>query len=351
MYRRLTDRSLKSLGLLISVALLLVAPRLFASTDYLDGRYNRLLSSATSAVTTHTIGFTISDTGTPVGSIRIQYCANTPIVGDVCTPINGFDASGVIFDSQNGETGFAISGLSTLDEIILTRPAALPTGNPAEFEFSNIINPSSSGAYYVRLETFTSIDATGANIEQGGIAFAINSGLNVSAVVPPYLRFCAAVSISSYDCTTTNDYLINMGEFNATTPITAASEFVVATNATFGYSVTISGTTLTSGNNIISPMNPIALSIPGTSQFGINLRSNNSPTVGADPSGPGTGGVIAGVYNTPNQFRFQNGDVIVSSPGVSDNQKFTVSYITNISPAQAAGFYATTMTYIALANF
>jgi hypothetical protein len=347
----LTDRSLKLISMLISVALLLsVTPRIFAANDLLDDRYVRLTNSAASLPSSYTFGFRLSELSTPVGSISFEFCSNSPIIGDPCVPIAGFDTTTAVFSTQQGEAGFALSGSSTSERIILTRPAALPTGNPAQYIFTNIANPSADGSYYVRIQTFTSTDATGQDIESGGVVFATVQGLSISTEVPPYLRFCAAVTIVALDCSTATSYLIDLGEFSSSQTAAASSEMLVATNAASGYSITVAGTTLTSGNNIIPALAGVG-SIKGVSQFGINLRSNSNPSIGANPIGPGVGGLVTAGYNSPNAFRFQQGDILVSSPGSSDNQKFTISYITNVSSGQAPGYYATTMTYICLANF
>ena len=91
-------------------------------------------------------------------------------------------------------------------------------------------------------------------------------------------------------------------------------------------------------------------SLSGASQFGINLRANNNPAIGADVIGPGVGQVTAN-YDTPNRFTYQEGDTLAAAAIASDNQTYTVTYLTNISKAQPVGVYATTLTYICLANF
>lgn len=349
--RKLTDRSLKLICSLISVALLvIVAPRIFAAHGKLDSRIDLMSTSVASAVATHSVGFTVNNLAQPIGSVTIEFCSNSPILGDVCTFPSGFDASIVNLASQQGEIGFSIDGNSTASKIILTRPAVLPTGSPATYELANIINPDTAGSYYLRLQTFTSTDGTGTHIEEGGIAIAIHSPLTVTAEVPPYLKFCTSVTIVTFDCSSATSYLIDFGELRTSQANAASSEFVVATNASSGYSVTLTGTTLTSGNNTVSPLTSGGVSLPGTSQFGLNLRANSNPGVGGDPIGPGMGTVSAS-YGIPNVFRFQNGDTLATSAGSSDNNKFTVSYMINVSLAQPAGFYATTITYICLANF
>jgi hypothetical protein len=107
---------------------------------------------------------------------------------------------------------------------------------------------------------------------------------------------------------------------------------------------------MTSGNNIINPLSPGGASLVGTSQFGLNLRANNSPTVGIDPFGPGSSAATVG-YNTPNVFRFISGEAITNSPTSTDFKIFTASYIVNVPPDQTPGIYATTMTFTAIASF
>lgn len=348
--RQLTDRSLKLVSLLIGVALLCVAPHSFAADDLLDGRQDMVSDSSPSAVATHEFAFTTSNTGVPVGSISLEFCSNNPIIGDACVAPSGLDVSGVTIGSQQGELGFSVSGLTTANRIILTRAALLPTGVASRYRLDNIINPNATGSYYVRIQTYTSTDATGTDIESGGVVFAIVTNLTLSTEVPPYLTFCTSVTITGLDCSSANSYLIDLGEFSPSKTTSASSELVVASNAANGFSVTMSGTTLTSGNNTIPALSG-AGSAQGTSQFGINLRSNSSPAIGADPTGPGVLAQVTAPYDIPNSYRFQNGDIILSSIGSSDLKKFTMSYVVNVGPSQPAGYYAATMTYICLANF
>jgi hypothetical protein len=347
------DQKLKKLPICISVALLLigVAPPVFAAgPTQLSYRYDKISTSAASSISQHEIGFIISELSIPVGSISIDFCSNSPLIEVACTPPSGFDASSANLNSSQGETGFSIGPGSTANRIILTRPASLPTGAVAVFTFSNIMSPASNGSYYVRLQTFTSTDGSGLPIQYGGLVFAVASPLSITTEVPPYLVFCVGVTIVGTDCSTINSYFIDVGELSTQTVRAASSEFAVATNAPSGYSITISGATLTSGSRIIPAITPPGDSIPGTSQFGLNLRANTNPSIGNEPTGYLAGTVAAG-YATPNKFQFTNNDTLVTATNTSDYEKFTVSYITNVSSAQAAGIYTTTMTYIALANF
>lgn len=328
----------------------LLKPRTTYALPLMANRFDRMSSNVAGANATHVIGFTITQTATPLGSVGIEFCANDPLPGTPCTAPTGFTAAGASLGSQTGNTGFSIHPSSTANKIILGRFPVVPIGAASTYQFNNVINPSSPGTYFVRLQTFSSNDGTGGAIEEGGIAIAINDAVNVSAEVPPYLKFCTSVTIVGYDCSTATSFFIDLGEFSTNNVSVASSEFVVATNAGSGLTITMTGTTLTSGNNTIQALNPSGTTSPGTSQFGVNLRANNNPGIGAEPNGPGTVSARP-EYNNPNSFRFVNNESIATTSTTSDNKKFTLSYLVNISDSQPPGVYATTLSFICLANF
>ncbi len=336
---------------IVTALLFTVVPfKASAAEDLLDNRSDTIQNSEESAVTTHLFGFTMSVGAQQVGSILFEFCSNSPTISDPCTIPTGLDTTAATLAAQTGDTGFSIHPSSTNGRIILTRAPSNPLSAPSTYRFNTVTNPSDPGSHFVRLQTFGSTDATGPDIESGGVVFAIVPVLNVAAEVPPYIRFCAAVTVVSFDCSTATSFFIDFGTFSKSVNSTGSSQFVVATNANAGYSVTLSGTTLTSGNNVIPAMAAPTAPSPGTSQFGLNLRANTNPTVGQEVVGAGTSLPNAN-YGTPNLFKFTNGDVLVSSTTSNDNRKFTVSYVTNINGTQAPGVYATTISYICLANF
>lgn len=334
----------------IAALLIMVAPHGVFGATILPDRYDLISSPVASDVSIHEFGFRFANNTTPVGSVSFEFCANSPIIGDGCTVPVGLNAASTALAFQTNNVGFSIHPNSTGNKIILTRAPVPPNGIGSAYRFVNITNPSAAGSYYVRIQTFSSTDGTGIDIENGGVVFALTSGVSVSAEVPPFLRFCVGVTVVSFDCSTATSFFIDFGEFSTTQPVKASSQMVAVTNAAFGYSIYISGTTLVSGNNVIPALVPQAPSSPGTSQFGINLLENTVPAVGSNPVGPGTANINPN-YATPNQFRYQSGDAVVNAVTSNDYRKFTVSYIANISPAQAAGVYATTVSFICLANF
>ena len=336
---------------MIVASLLIASPLFYAQPAYaatLSSRSVVIGDSTPSANTDHTFGFTIQ-TIAPLGSIEFEYCDNSPFIGGPCTAPAGLDLSGAVLSSQTGETGFSIDPSSTSNRLVLTRVPVAPSAIPVSYTFTNVVNPSATSLpVYVRVSTFASTDASGARTDEGAVVFSTASNVSVEGYVPPYLTFCVGVTVA-VNCSTATGSLLNFGALLPSQTKYLSSEFSGATNDPGGFSTSVTGVTMTSGNNIIPAPATAQASQPGVSQFGMNLRANSSPIVGQEPSGPGTSASLPPL-NTPNLFAFSN-QVITNSSLPTDFRKFTASYIVNVSPSQKAGIYNTTLTYIAVAAF
>lgn len=335
-----------------ALALLMVVPVLSflrsADAAELKQRSIRVATSVPNSVTDHTIGFDVATAGT-LGSIEFKYCSNSPLPSDPCTAPAGLSLTAATIGAQNGETGFSVHANSTVNNIVLTRPPVAASAQPVSYRLSSVSNPSApSTSFFVRIATYQTDDATGPKTDDGTVVFSTSGGLGARAYVPPYLKFCVAVSVAP-DCSSANGYSLDMGEFSRFSTKSVTSQFAGSTNDVNGYVTSMLGTTMTSGNNIINPLASPTPSIPSVSQFGINLRSNTSPSVGQNPLGAGTA-VPASDYNQPNLFTFKNG-TLAASPTSTDYNTFTVSYIVNVDIAQPPGIYATTLTYLSVAQF
>jgi hypothetical protein len=309
------------------------------------------LSTSEAAATnvTYTVGFTIAGSYN-LGSVAIEFCEEDPLPDQPCTLPQGMDISAATLGAQTGVVGFNVVG-GTATRIILGRAPAGITPVPVTFTLQNITNPDTANhTYFARIYTYTSNNGSGFSVDDGGLAFSTANRLTISTEVPPYIQFCVAQVITGLDCSSAAGYLVDLGEFSRLSPKSAEAQMLVATNAAYGAGITVSGTTLQSGNNTIPAMAAPSGHTPGVSQFGINLRSNSSPNIGEDPVGPGVAAVAAG-YNTPNQYKFATGDTVASTSTTTDLRKFTVSFVTNINQNQAPGVYSTTMAFICLANF
>lgn len=315
----------------------------------LGNRTLRLSNNQVTQTATYQAAFSFTSASV-LGSIVIDFCSNDALVEDPCTAPNGFDAKVATLASQTGQTGFTVSNSSTANHIVLTRLPLPATAGPVSYTFDGVINPSDAGSYYARLQTFASSDASGSSNDYGGLAFVINSDLAVSALVPPYLIFCSALNIANLNCATASGSILDLGELSSTQTRSGSSELLTATNAKDGYSITISGNTMTSGNNVIPAIATSDVSRPGVGQFGINLTANSTPSVGATATGPGVAQPEP-LYSQSDQYRFNSGEVVVKNSVPDDVRKYTASYIVNVPAVQPPGLYVSTITYVCLANF
>lgn len=149
---------------------------------------------------------------------------------------------------------------------------------------------------------------------------------------------------------------INLGVLDSVDTKFGSAAFSVRTFPAQGYSVVIDGQAprSTSGYSI-SAMSSAAASQIGVEQYGVNLRQNTAPAIGADPSPYPNGtfafGAAATGYNTVNNFKYVAGDTVASSPKGTGRTDFTVSFIVNIAPNTPGGAYAGRIVLIAVPTF
>jgi hypothetical protein len=348
------NKLVRNLGISFTVASLLAGMGPFTSSAgaaQLPVRSITISSNTAGATNVqYDTRFFLATAGT-LGSIQIEFCANSPLQGDTCTVPAGLDVSNATILAQSGQTGFTVSGSSTANNLILTRPPAAAGIGIVRYELGNITNPSASGPLFARINTFATSDASGPLTDFGGIALSIEGTVSISLEVPPFLIFCLGENITGFDCTTATEPFSDLGDLNSNVTGAAQHQMVVATNASNGYSMWAAGNTMTSGSNTIAAITGgPAPSQKGTAQFGMNMRANTVPTVGQDVQGSGTASVTAN-FNQPNRFYFHSGEVIATTNNSDAYRKYTVSYIVNVPKAQPGGVYSTTLTYVALANF
>lgn len=336
-------------------ALVLAMPILFGvlpsvSAAQLENRSISISTAQLGAQATHLFLFDVAST-TNIGSMSFIYCTNSPLFSDPCAAPAGLNLSSVNLASQSNNTGFTYSPAdSSINTIVIQRPAAAGVVGPSSYSFDTILNPTTPAqTTYVRIATYASADATGPAIDMGSVAFSSVDIFRVDAYVPPFLTFCAGIYVT-LNCNSVTGNYIDIGELGANITATGMMQFSGATNDPSGYTTYLNGYTMTSGNNIVNALAANAVSNQGTSQFGLNLRANTNPSVGLEPVGLGTSTPTPG-YGTPNSYRFVDGEAITVSNISTEFKIFTASYIVNVSSSQPPGVYVTTMTYTAVASF
>lgn len=143
---------------------------------------------------------------------------------------------------------------------------------------------------------------------------------------------------------TVNSSTLNFGALSHSATVTGTATFSVLNYTAYGYVVSLLGNSPNNGAHQLAPLSSNASAIIGTEQFGINLRDNSSPDVGADlvqvPSGSFSYGAVAGNYNTPDSFRYVSGETIASAPKTSGQTNYTISYIVNTAVTTPGGQYS-----------
>lgn len=350
--KRLNLARFHLLALVSTLAVGLSVPLAFSTLSVdaaqLSDRSLYVANPLPSANTSHTFQFAYASPD-PVGAVTFEYCTS-PLADLPCDAPPGLDASNATLAQQSGETGYFMLNTQT-NKITITRVQALiPAGGPSQYVFDNITNPGGTPeTFYVRITTHQLTDATDPPLDFGAVANSTTRGVQVSTEVPPILKFCVGLVLAN-DCSTAEDALIDLGDLTPARVSTGTSQLLAATNADFGLSIAMYGSTMTSGNNIINALDNPTVSAPGNQQFGINLVDNSSPNIGQNPDGIGIINPTSR-YGQVNKFAFISGDTIATSPDATDIRKLTASYIVNVPPSQPPGVYTATITYICTAAF
>jgi hypothetical protein len=285
-----------------------------------------------------------------IGSLKLEFCSSSAIPGAPCTAPPGLDASAASLVDQTGITDFSLLPSTSNNVVVLSRVPAAVAQIPVSYTLTNVMNPSTSNTYFLRIYVYPSNDGTGSSSASAGLAFSLTNPVSVNATVPPYLTFCTGTTIPIFDCSSATGSYIDFGELSSSRVSSGTAQMMTTTNAGGGYSIRVVGTSMTSGNNVINALDTPDTSRIGTSQFGLNLRNNSAPFVGAEPDGLGVGVAVAG-YNNPDHYKFTSGDIVASAFQPDLYKRYTISYIVNVPKAQPPGIYVTTLTYICLANF
>ena len=321
-----------------AVALLLLYYPNAASAAQITLRKVTIGSSLASASTTYAFTFTVPSV-TVIKSASFAACTTA---SGACTPATGFSASSSTLTSQPTNLGDAAGwtvDVGTAGELRLkkTGNVAAPTGAQT-VGFSAVTNPSATNStFFMRIATFSD-DAYTTGIDTGVVAASTAGQITVTAAVDETLTFTLATAT------------VALGTLTTGTTGSGISSMTVATNASTGYSVTYSGTTLTAPGDTITALGTPAASSMNNKQFGINLMANATPAIGSNVTGTGSGAPATG-YEVADLFKFASGDTVASASVPTNSNTYTVSYIANINGMTKPGAYSTVLTYIATANF
>jgi hypothetical protein len=148
---------------------------------------------------------------------------------------------------------------------------------------------------------------------------------------------------------------VNLGALSTSATKTGTAAFSVSNYTSYGYIVQLMGTSPNNGSHVLAGMNTPAGSQTGQEQFGVNLKDNNSPDIGAEavqvPDSSFSSGAAASGYNSVNNFKYISGDTIAQASQSSGRTDYTISYIANMSINTPGGSYSSNQTVVVTGTY
>ena len=201
-FKLLENRSRYVVAAIGVVMLGVVAP--IASAAQITERSVQL-SSAVKEVEDVSYGFTFTADNTNAGAIVVQFCDNTPLIGQDCVAPTGFTAAGAT--ASGGATISSTPTAPTANKVVVTKAVAVGENT---FTLGDITNPDEAGALYVRIATYADATAggsysangqtVGSPIDTGSVALSITDGVNVSGAVLETMVFCVSGEEIASNC-------------------------------------------------------------------------------------------------------------------------------------------------------
>ena len=242
-------------SLLLATVLPLLASSNTANAAQITSRAVHISDSVAGATDVeYEVEFVVATTGV-VGALAIQYCDDSPIVGDsTCADARSFDwAEGtLVLSNQNGTnstgtvgdagvTDWVVDDSTDTNGLVLTSAtaASLTAGDIVTFTIGGagvadgVTNPTGSNtAFYLRTHTYTALTSvpctTGAtcdgagtdfdfdnaslnNVDDGGVALSTASQLTINARVQEVLTFTVGTDAAADDCAALAGDTIDLG--------------------------------------------------------------------------------------------------------------------------------------------
>ena len=357
----------------------------------------------------YTVAFDLAQAHSNLEGVVVQFCSDSPIIGDSCTEANGsigLDLTGVTVSANTlgGSTDVDPSGWTVggdADTFILSDATGLAgsIGDTVAFDIDGITNPTSAGTFYARILTY--IDSTvatsyaagtpGANVDDGGIALSVANELTITARVQEVLEFCIGTETASTigpvtgdDCTDVAGTdlsldVVDSGSIATTSTIDTPNDGIalVRTNAANGAvmyykaeqdtssgQLKIAGATC-NGTNLDDPcFNSVGTTrsaiTAGTENFGVALKERITTTGGATDAitcdaeyqGDGTAGCTGAVAG--NNYAWDDSgafDTLASSAGPVDDELVALEFAATASPTTPTGFYTVTANFVTTATY
>lgn len=380
-FRIAMNRRIGSVFALIALVAATLAPTV-ALAAQLTTRSVALSSTSASATgVTYQVKFTAVNAAT--GGFVIDFCTNSPTIGDSCTAPTGM----VVTSAASTSSGVtAVSG--TGHQVQVTVP--ISAAQNVSVDITGITNPSAAGTLYARILTYATADMgfytstlpdgtsnAHPHIDDGGAAMSITSTVGVSGAVQESMIFCAAsASITSAGCGgTLGAPTLQLGETVGSAKALSASAVStgdiytqISTNAATGAVVNLkSGVSCGGLKRVDATGCDIAPALQtgitfGQAKVGVLVNPDTSTDVALSATGTyeakagtgynGTTYALNWVSGNATGVSSVYGDPIMDTNGAPVSNKATkLTFGASINNTTPAGLYSADMSLIATGTF
>lgn len=334
-----------SIGLLILIVMsVLVIPRSMTHAASLTNISDTMTRLQQSIDSNHVIAFTTATSLTAGQTIKIQFDAATDAFTLKGT-LDNADLTGSGFTVVAGCGGGASEVTAAVDvtapdeNITLTVCATDTVAAGAKsltIANNEVTNPGSPATYKIDITTTS---------DSGSLAVVIVSDdtVTVSATVDPSLTFSISDTTIGFATLSSSASRWATGDLAGNAAETEAHTLIAGTNATGGYSITVTGATLTSAATDTITAIGAANTAPSTNSEQFGIRFNATGGSGAVSVPYAAGGYAFDTAAFP--------DEVAAATGPSANTTYSARYLANIATNTEAGTYTADLTYIATATF
>jgi hypothetical protein len=384
-FRILFDRRVGVL--IVAVALLLATflPTLAFAAQLTQRSIALSSSSAGADNVTYEVKFTaVGDAEATI----IDFCGNSPLINQTCTPAAGFDATGVAVVTASSTAGLTASVLADdANNNTVQVDGSFEASDNVTVTLESIDNPSAAGPLFARIVTYNATgeadDYTSANIgdnvvDQGGAAVQITPTIGVSGAVMETMTFCVSGQTIGVDCTSgVTSPVLKLGEgtgdVKALTPGTVSTGDIytqITTNAVNGAVISLKSSALGCGGLVrtVGPTNCDILPAlqtgiaNGDSKFGVKTNASfntSGVTLAQGTLQPISG---SGYNNSTYALNFDEddetgvtsvfGDAFLDTNNApANNKNMMLTFGATVNNNTPAGIYSTDLSLIATGKF
>jgi hypothetical protein len=280
--------------MIAAVAVLLgpVMPALVSAAQVTERSIELSSSSADAAGVVYKVNFTPTQADA-TAAVVIDFCQNSPVIGEACTAPAGFNAS-----SATVSGGFTLGTLTTTAANKVMVTGALTTSATSVI-LTGVHNPTDDGTIYARILTYA--DSTvaddyvsltpGAHLDDGGVALAITLTIGVSGAVQESMLFCVSGDTITANCGgTLTAPTLKLGQdvggvisLNSLSVYTGTINTQLSTNAVSGAVISLKSSAVGCGGLINSSNTSGCFIKPalqtgiadGEAKFGVKTASDN----------------------------------------------------------------------------